>query len=196
MNRKTAILALFFCMLLPCAAAIAEVKIAVVDLEDVFNRYYKTKIAAANLKKQADVFKAYAEKLNESRNKLQEEFKQLRDDSQNLAMSKAEQENKRIQAQDKYRQVKEKEAELTQYNQAKVEQLKQERAQMRDRLLGEIREELAKRAALAGYTVIFDKSGKSLSNIPVIIYHAPGVDLTETIVKELNRGHETDKKSK
>jgi outer membrane protein len=181
-------------LLLPLAGFAAETKIAVVDLEEVFNEYYKTRIFVANLKKQAEVFQAYAQKLNESRTKLNEEFKNLRDESQNLALSKAEQENKRVQAQEKYRQMKAKEAELQQYNDSKVEQLKEERAKLRDRILSEIKTEIGKRAALAGYTLVLDKSGKSLSGISIIVYHSPSTDITADIIKELNRGYEKNDK--
>ncbi len=167
----------------------AEMKIAVINMEEAFNSYYKTKISAANLKKQAEVFKAYAQKLDESRQKLLDEFKTLRDESQNIALSKTEQENKRILAQEKYRQVKEKEAELTQYNKTKYKQLSKEQAQMRDSLLKEIRDEINKQAAMSGYTLVIDKSGNTMNNIPVIIYNNPAIDITETIIKEMNRGY-------
>ncbi len=183
-------------LLLPMAIYAAEVKIAVIDLEDVFNNYYKTKVSVANLRKQAEVFMAYAKKLNESRAKLYEEFKAIREEAQNLALSKAEQENKRIKAQEKYRDMKSKEAELKQYNNTKSAQLKQERAKMRDRILGDIRAAISKRAALTGYTIVLDKSGKSLSGVPAIIYNSPAIDITQSILKELNRGCEIDKKNK
>lgn len=180
----SAAVAMFFAV----GAFAEDPKIAVIDMEEVFNSYYKTKVSAANLKKQAEVFKAYAQKLTESGQKLMDEFKTLRDESQNIAISKTEQENKRIQAQEKYRLCKEKEAELTQYNKTKLKQLNQERAQMRDTLLKEIKDEINKRAALAGYILVIDRSGNTMNNIPVVIYSSPSIDITDSIVKELNRG--------
>ena len=177
------------CLGLATNMAAAEFKVAIIDLEDIFNNYYKTQLAAANLKKQAEVFKAYAKKLDESRLKLNDEFKQLRDESQNIALSKLEQENKRIQAQERYTQLKAKEAELTQYNQSKFNQLKEERIKMRQELVEEIKNEVAKRAALAGYSLVLDKSGNSLNNIALIIYHSPSIDITKSVLQELNRGY-------
>ena len=195
------ILLLAVALLFVVRAAAAELKVAVIDMEKVFNSYYKTKISAANLKKQAEVFKAYAQKLDESRQKLLDEFNTLRDESQNIALSKTEQESKRLQAQDKYRQVKEKEAELTQYNKTKYKQLNQERNEMRDALLKEIRDEINKQASLAGYSLILDKSGVTINNLPVVIFHNPSLDITDGIVSELNRGYsqkeeKTDKTDK
>ncbi|MEI6797282.1 MAG: carbamoyl-phosphate synthase large subunit [Methanomassiliicoccales archaeon] len=95
-----------------------------VDMEKLFQNYYKTKISDADLKKQAEIFKDYSNKLNDSLLKLQDEFKEVRDASQNIALSEAERENKRVSAQDKYRQLKEKENEVKQYNAEKQNQLK------------------------------------------------------------------------
>ncbi|MDD3118470.1 MAG: OmpH family outer membrane protein [Victivallales bacterium] len=176
-------------LLLTVRVVAADPKIAVVDMGKVFDSYYKTKISAANLKKQAEVFKAYAQKLDESRRKLTEEFNTLRDESQNIALSRTEQESKRLQAQEKYRQLKEKEAELTQYNKAKYKQLNQERNEMRDSLLKEIRDAINKRATLTGYALILDKSGNAINNLPVVIFSNPAIDITDSIIEELNRGY-------
>ena len=172
----------------------ADIKIGVIDMEKVFQEYYKTKIADANIKKQAEVFKAYTEKLNESRAKLQEEFKELRDASQNIALSDSERESKRLEAQRKYRQVQEKEAEMTQYHREKQDQLKDEYEKNRGNILDEIKKEIARRSALEGYTIVFDKSGKTFNNIPVVMHNSPAVDITNGVLEELNRGHKTKKK--
>jgi len=172
----------------------ADIKIGVIDMEKVFQEYYKTKIADANIKKQAEVFKAYTEKLNESRAKLQEEFKELRDASQNIALSDSERESKRLEAQRKYRQVQEKEAEMTQYHREKQDQLKDEYEKNRASILEEIRKEIARRSALEGYTLVLDKSGKTFNNIPVVMHNSPAVDITVGVLEELNRGHKTKKK--
>ena len=106
-------------------AGAAEMKIAVVDMEVIFQGYYKTKLSDQRLKAQSKVFKEYAGKLNNSLLKLQEEFKKLRDASQNIALTEANRENNRLAAKDKYRQMKEKEFELREYNKEKQLQLRQ-----------------------------------------------------------------------
>ena len=75
--------------LLTLSAAVfaAEQKIAVLDLDRVMQEYYKTKIVEANLKRQADIYKDYAQKLMESLSKLQTEFTALRDASQNITLT-------------------------------------------------------------------------------------------------------------
>ena len=161
-------------------------------MDKIFRSYYKTRQADLNLKKQAEIFKSYAVKLMESRMKLEEEFKALRDASQSIALSEAERESKRIAAQDKYRQLKAKEAELAQYNREKQKQMREEYQRKRDAVVKEIMEAVRKKALLEGYTLILDISGKTLNNLPSVIYASESVDLTDEIITELNRGHEKE----
>ena len=169
-----------------------QFKIAVIDMEKVFYSYYKTKIADANLKKQAEVYRAYAEKLNESRLKLQNEFRELRDASLNVGLSETEKENKRIEAQDKYRQLRAKEAEYSQYNREKQAKLKDDYERKRKGIIIEIQKIVRKHCILEGYSIVMDSSGKTLNNIPTIVYFNPVIDMTDSILSELNRGHEEE----
>lgn len=183
--------------LMSAAATAADLKVAVVDMEKIFQEYYKTKISDGNLKKQAEIFKDYSEKLNESLQKLQDEFKSLRDASQNVVLTETERENKRLAAQDKYRQVNAKEAELKQYNREKQRQLRDDYDKMRAEILEEIKKAIKDRCALEGYSLVLDKSGMTLNNIPALIYHNPAMDITGSVIQELNRGHnEKDSKDK
>ena len=161
-------------------------KIAVADMEQIFKEYYKTKVADANLRKQAEVFKEYAEKLNDSLVKLQDEFKKLRDDAQNIALSDVERENKRLAAQDKYRQMKEKEDEFKQYSTDKQGVLRNQYEDQRAKLLDEIKNVIQRKAVAEGYDVVLDSSGKTLNNIPSIIYFKSAMDLTDVVIKEIN----------
>ena len=192
--RKLAVLTLILSLFAAASGFCADQKFAVVDMEKLFQSYYKTKIADADIKKQAEVFKDYSDKLNESLLKLQDEFKEMRDAAQNIALSEAERENKRVAAQDKYRQLKEKEAELKQYNSEKQGMLKDIYEEKRNGLLKEISETIKRYCLPLGITIVLDSSGKTLNNIPSIVYRIPELDITEIILKEINKGVE-DKKS-
>lgn len=191
--RKLTVLSIIFSLFTAISGFCADQKLAVVDMEKLFQSYYKTKIADADIKKQAEVFKDYSDKLNDSLVKLQDEFKELRDAAQNIALSEAERENKRVAAQDKYRQLKEKEAELKQYNAEKQNQLKDIYEEKRNNILKEISETIRKYCQPLGISIVFDSSGKTLNNIPSIIYKLPEMDITEIILKEINKSVE-DKK--
>lgn len=193
MKKKT-VLAIIITLFIALNGFCADQKVALVDMEKLFQGYYKTKISDSDLKKQAEIFKDYSNKLNESLLKLQDEFKEVRDASQNIALSESERENKRISAQDKYRQLKEKENELKQYNTEKQNQLKDKYEELRNNLLKEITETIRKYCQPQGITLVLDSSGKTLNNIPSIIYRVPELDITDAILKEINKAVE-DKKA-
>ena len=185
--RKTLVMAAVLYAALACLQLSAEnTKMAGVDMERIFHEYYKTKVADANLKKQAELYKEYAEKLNLSLQKLQDEFTKLRDDAQNIALSDVERENKRLGAQDKYRQMKEKEEEYKQYSSDKQSILRNQYEEQREKLLAEIRDIIQRRSLAEGYDIVIDLSGKTLNNIPSVIYFKPALDLTDSVIREIN----------
>ena len=166
----------------------ASLKIAVVDMDNLFQEYYKTKQTDAVLKQKQGIYQAWAKKLGETRLALEKEFNVLRDAAQNIAFSSIEREKKRLAAQKKYQEFKEKETELEQYVQQKSRDYKNTVAKMHKKLLGEIYTEIRRYAVLKGYNFIFDKSGKTLNTIPVIIYSGQQHDISAEILKRLNRG--------
>ncbi len=190
--RKTALCVALFSLF--CAVHAAETKIAVIDMDQIFQSYYKTKIADSTLKQQAEIYKAWVKKLNESLTKLEEEFKVVRDASQNIALSASERETKRFEAQKKYREVREKQVEIEQYTAEKTQQYKQLETQKRDAILEEIAKEVKRRATLEGYVLVIDKSGKTLNGIPALIYFSPSIDITDPVLTELNRGNPESQK--
>ena len=189
---------LLCCLALALAVGLAAaedkppLKIGVVNMTKIFDDYYKTKIANSNLKKQAEVFRDYLNQLYGSKEKLDEEFKKLRDEAQNVVSSDLERENKRIAAQDKFRQLKSKEAEIQQYNREKSQQIDEDYKSMRNKILAEIRDVVQVRGRLGGFTLILDASGKTLNDIPAVVYSQEGIDLTSSVTTELNLGHATE----
>lgn len=169
-------------------ARAARLKIAVVDMDNLFQEYYKTKQTDAVLKQKQGIYQAWAKKLGEARLVLEKEFNILRDAAQNIAFSSLEREKKRLAAQEKYQEFKKKETELEQYVQQKSREYKDTVAKMHKKLLGEIYTEIRRYAVLKGYNFIFDKSGKTLNTIPVIIYSGQQHDISAEILRRLNRG--------
>jgi outer membrane protein len=190
--KKTVLCVALFSLF--CAAYAAELKIAVIDMDQIFQSYYKTKIADSTLKQQAEIYKAWVKKLNDSLTKLEEEFKVVRDASQNIALSSSERETKRFEAQKKYREIREKQVEIEQYTAEKTQQYKQLETQKRDAILEEIAKEVKRRSTLEGYVLVIDKSGKTLNGIPSLIYYSPSIDITTPVITELNRGNPESQK--
>ena len=174
--------------IVPVKAADPALKIAVIDMNRVFQEYNKTKINEAKLKKQAEIYKEYSTQLAQSLSKLRQEFVKLRDDSQNMVYTAAERENRRMNAQEKYRQAAAKEAELREYNRERQKQLRDEYEKLRSSILTDISNVVSAKCLAEGYGLVLDKSGRSLNNIPLVVYSSKMLDITESVIKTLNMG--------
>ncbi|MDD2478717.1 MAG: OmpH family outer membrane protein [Victivallaceae bacterium] len=184
--KKTAVMAVL--LLACCRLTATDLKIAVIDMDKVFQNYIRTKTVDSTLKQQSEIYRSWLKKLNDSMIKLDEQFKVLRNDSQNIALSETERESKRFEAQKKYRELQEKKVEIEQYSQEKTRQLKELETKKREEILKEINQEVKRRATLEGYSLVLDSSGKTLNAIPSIIYFNSQMDITEPVLRDLNRG--------
>lgn len=181
------------CMVLTALAAAApmfgaELKIAVIDMDHAFQNYYRTKIVDASLKQQKDVYTAYLNQLNESAKKLHQRFLELRDESQNIALSETVRESNRLEAQKKYTEYQAKRLEMEQFVKDRGKQLNELENKQREEIIREITQEVKRRAALDGYTLVIDRSGKTTNSISPVIFYQNSLDITEAVLRELNRG--------
>ncbi len=167
----------------------ADQKICVIDMEKIFTNYYKTKLEDAKIKKQTEVFKDYLKVMGDARGKVEASYIELRDSSQNIGLSDVEREKKRIDAQDKYRELQAKDVEIQQYNQQKRQFLVNEYERIRKELIKEITTVIQSRAKREGYTFIFDYSGNSMNNISTVVYYDQSKDITDAVLKEVNLGN-------
>jgi len=172
----------------------AEVKIAVVDMQKAFEGYEKTKTIEIKLNQQAEVYREYANQLNQQRQNLKKQYEEARNDSQDIAYSGAERENKRKKAQQLYESLLLKEQELNSYKENRQAQISEMSLKMREEVLEEIRKVVHNKAVLEGYTVVLDKSGSALSDVGFVIYFQPNLDITESVIQDLNRGYRKNAK--
>lgn len=176
---------LLFSGILPSVQA-EELKIAIVDMEKLFRDYEKTKMTEMQFNQQVEIVKEYARKLYTEIQTLQKEFEDLRNASQNMALSEAERENRKANASEKYRVLMAKDRELNEFNLNREKQLRNEYSAVCKKLVEEIRSAVAEHSILKGYQLVLDRSQVNST----VVYASPAVpDLTETILKNLNQAY-------
>ncbi len=169
----------------------AELRIAVVNLEEVARKYYKTTIAEGFISLQEREFQQHVARLNEELAKLDEEYKVLRDASQNVALDAIERESKRQEAEKKSRELMFKRSDIENYGNDRVRQLRELITTRRAEIFKDISEEVRRVATLEGYTLVLDSSGRgSAEELPMLLYFNASLDITERIIAELNRGNQ------
>jgi len=187
---KRILAALVLALTLAAAGAhAAELKIAVIDMQKTFREYEKTKTIEIKLQQQMEVFKEYSTQLNQQYQNLRKQYESARDDSQNIALSAAERENKRQRAKQLYESLSLKEQEMNSYKESRKTQISDMYTKLRDEVLSEIRKAVHNKAVIEGYTIVLDQSGGSLDDIGFVIYVQPGLDITDEIIQDLNRGY-------
>ena len=169
------------------AHAQPAVKILVVDMAKLYDTHYKT--VEQNAKIQADDEKAQkeVEVMNQQGNALVEEYKTLNDQSNNPTLSAEAKAKAQDAAQKKLEQIQNKQREVQTFIQNTRNSLGQRLNTFRSLMLEEISKVATDVAKRKGATLLLDKAGPSGIGISAVIYHDTGYDITEDVLKEINK---------
>jgi outer membrane protein len=166
----------------------ADERVVFIDLDRIFNEFYKTKLADTQLKEQADEFSEERGKLMTDYQKMQEDFKAAKEATQNTALNEAALNKKRDEAEEKLVALQEHEAKVRRFDESRRKQLDDQSRRMRKRIVDEIRIVIQDFARTQGYVAVIDSSGQSLNGVESILYVDPRVDITDGIIGLLNKG--------
>ena len=167
-------------------SAVAQTRIATVDLRKVFEGYWKKKQAEAALKdRQTDMEK-------EDRNMV-DDYKKVKDDYQSLltsandqAVSAEERDKRKTSAEEKLRRMKEMEETIAQYERQARTTIGEQSQRMRSNILTEIRNVVNAKAKTGGFSIVIDTAAESINSTPVFLYASTENDITESVLQQLN----------
>jgi outer membrane protein len=179
---------LFTLLLTTCAvlSAPAQGKIAIVDLRKVFDDYYKTKAADAQLKDQAADLAKESKAYMEQYQKASDDYKKLLDEANNQAVSSDEREKRKKGAEGKLVEIKELETTIRQFENTARTTLEEKKRQMREKILSAIRDIINAKAKSAGYAMVIDTAAETVNQTPVVPYNNGENDITAAVLQELN----------
>jgi len=170
----------------------AQNRIATVDLRKVFDTYWKTKQADAALKdRQADLEKD-DKTMRDDWKKAKDEYQTLLADANNQNLSVEERDKRQKAAEAKFKQIKDSEDTIVQYERQARANIDEQRKRMRDRIVEEIRTAVNGKAKAAGYTLVFDTAAESVNNTPIVLYSNNENDMTAAVLAQLNAGAPAD----
>ena len=169
------------------AQAQEALKIATVDMQQLFKEYHRTNEA----QKQINVERARIQKENNERlariRELEAELQSLRKQLEDPSIS-----DKKKQDLFKGFQMKTQEGvaldrERREYLQRRNAALNEKMVQRMRGILEEIRKLVEDQAKSDDYDYVFDKSGLSTSQVPFLLYTKDATDITPGLLKELNK---------
>jgi outer membrane protein len=165
----------------------AGLKLGTVDMNRVFNEYYKTKDA------QTKYAQAEAEADKELNNRVDALKKSIQEISQiNAALEQSDLGKEERDAKTKDREAKVSAArsldrEIAEYRNAKQKSLQDQFLRMRKGIVEDIMKSLAGIVKSKGYDLVFDRSGLSAGAVPVVIYAREDLDFSQEVLVELNK---------
>lgn len=186
-------------LLLACVAlaqpAQAQTKIAVVDLKKVFDGYWRTKQADAQLKERAADFEKARNGLIEDYKKSNDEFRKANESINDPAVSQEERDRRKKDVEKRLQDVREQENSIRTFDQNTRQALGEQQARMRESVLKDIRGVLDEKSKAAGYNLVFDLAATTINQTTVIMYNnlaGSESDLTEAVLKQLNANAPAD----
>ena len=191
--RKFIIIIAIAAIILPAGAA---QKIVTVNIEKLFNAYYKTPQVENIIRKQAQVYQNYLTKKMEKARELDKKFRVELDKAQNVTLSN-ENRSKAAQQAEKYNsEIRLLRAEMETYSNEKRKEMANMTIEKRASVMQDISNVIRKVAEGMAADFVFDVSGKTTHQIPALIYANPATDITNDVLKILNKGNVPEKKDK
>lgn len=186
MNKKQILLALTLAAAIVLPASAQSQKTGSIDLRKVFDNYWKTKQADANLKEEAGGLDKERKTMVEDFQKKQEDYKKLLDSANDSAVSAEERDKRKKAAEEMLMKLRELEGNVKQFDTQARATLAEKQRRMRDNLLGEIKDVIKAKAKAGSYAFIIDTAAESANNTPILLYSDGANDITDGVLKDLN----------
>jgi len=158
----------------------AQTRIGTIDLKKAFDTYWKRKEALGTLNdEKTDLEKDFKTMVEEAKS-ARESYQKLLSDASDSAISSEEREKRKKLAEDKFKQVREREDDANRFQRDAAARLQEREKRFTDTLVNEIRNVISAVAKSHGLAQVFDISS------PVVLYNNGENDITDEVVKQLN----------
>jgi len=173
------VLALFLTTLLT-GTAFGQTRIGTIDLKKTFDIYWKRKEALATLNDEKNDLEKDFKNMVEEAKKAREAYQKLLSDASDSAISSEEREKRKKLAEDKFKQVRDKEEDATRFNRDATARLEERQKRFTDSLVNEIRNVIGAVAKTHSLSQVLDVSS------PTVLYTNGENDITDEVIKQLN----------
>jgi outer membrane protein len=169
------------------AAQEGKLKIATVDMQQLFKEYYRTNEAQMQINtERAQIQKSNQDRLNRIR-ELEDNIATIRKQLEDPSISDPKKQGLFKEMQGQQQEGISLDRERREYLQRKNQQLNEGMVTRMRGILNEIRLLVEEQAKSEAYDYVFDKSGLSTSQVPFLLYTKDATDITAGILKDLNK---------
>jgi outer membrane protein len=185
-------LTVFLLMAFMSGSALAQTKIATVDLKKLFDNYYKTKLAQAAIQERAAQFDKDAKGMKDDLKKGSDEYQQLLGQADDQGISAEERDRRKQAVADKLKELQTNKAAIDQFDRQSQITLGEQQQRVRGNILTEIKAAVNTKAKAGGYTLVFDTAAETVNGTMTIVYTSGDDDLTDAVLSQLNAGAPID----
>ena len=161
-------------------------KIGIIDMQRVWDKYWKTRQAQAQVDDQTADFEKRKKGMLDDYQKANREYNKLMETAKDQAVSSDEREKRKNEAEKKLREIKEIEQDANLFQRTTDEQLKMQARRMTENILRDIRDLVDAKAKAGGYTLVIDIAAKSAVGTPIVLYNNGQNDMTQEVLSQLN----------
>jgi outer membrane protein len=183
MKKSVIILSLFLFSTLGLQGQ--SIKIATVDIDRIYNEYYKKQEADKKLETSLENAQKEINRLRKEGEVLVETLNQTENqDDPTLSPEKVEEATNEINL--KKEELRQKQIEFRQFVREAQETLQAEEIEYRRVLLAEIQAKITEISKAKKASLVLDTSGKNSNGVSTIYYSSPGWDMTDEVISVLN----------
>lgn len=184
----------FLCLSFLVSTALASlasaqgIKIAVVDMQDALNRYYKTDIEVEKINSMADEKRKNIDERQAAYQQMTDKLTELDKTARDTLLSEDKRKDAMTQLQALVQERQAKAQEIADAQRKASAEVMQARQEMESTLVGEIKAAVNAIVEAQGHDLVFDKSFLPKANKAILYTSENVVDLTEEVVASLNAG--------
>ena len=172
---------------LGASPAAAQMKVGIVDMNKVFTSYHKTKEAEARLNDARAQAKTDLDSRLETLKSDMEAINKLEADTKKPELTADKREAAVKQRDEKINQVRNLDREIGEFRQTRERQLQEQFMRMRGDIVQDIMKVVDAKVKADGFDLVLDSSGLGISQVKVVLYAAPSMDFSDSIITELNK---------
>lgn len=166
-------------------SSMAADKIVFIDLEKVFNGFYKTQLAKSKVEIQQQDIEAERKVMTDEMTALTTEVDTLKKEARDTTLTDEIRDSKRMLYEEKLLKMRAKQKEIEDFAARRQQQLQLQVTRMSQTIMDEIRQTVVEYAKREGFMAVVDNSARRAA-IGVFVYTHPDAEITDTILKELN----------
>lgn len=168
-------------------SAHAQAKMGTVDMNQVFTSYYKTKDAEAKINDARTAAKKDLDDRLDTLKKAMDEINKMNQDIEKPELSKEGKDKLSKQRDEKVQEARSLDKDIAEFRQTKERQLQDQFLRMRKDIIDDIMKVVTDKVKAGAYDIVFDKSGASMGQIPIVLFARSDIDFSNDIISALNK---------